>query len=203
MYISYHGNFISARALGDNIHIVTLSGIDTYTTLAGPLERNTWQEEDNRFKDLADDEYEKAAKIYAAEELIPSFADQLLSQICADTTLTCPTQFLPPSMFSNEASESDDIIWGNGIIDQYAAIHSMNVLDIDSMQDYVNEEMSMPMTVSSSFFPSGSVVTYASEDVLVLGGRGYSFDSGFAANVEQTYLLGFQFNSDGTTTPFG
>jgi len=197
-----HGKFISARALGDNIHIVTLSHIDTYTTLAGPLERTTWQEQDNPLQGLTDHEYAKAARNYAENDLIPSFSEQLLSQIC-DDTVVCPTHFTAPSMFSSGASGNEDIVWGNGIIDQYAAIHSMNVLDIDAMPDYVNEEMNMPMNVSSAFFPSGSVLTYASENVLVLGGRGYSFDPEFGASVEQTYLLGFQFKSDGTTVPFG
>lgn len=184
-----HGRFDSIRAIGGRAHLVTFSGLNTYTYIEEPLSRNQAE-----FKDMDDREYRKAARRLAKHKLIPRFNDRLIEDISGSGEVSDVARI---AMWTKEASPGGEIeeqVFSQGVMQYYAQVTSFDMLDPSPPKE-------LSITQAGAFMPTSYGHTYATEKMLILAGQGWDWVGGFGASRQTTYFLGFALLDNGRAVP--
>mmetsp|Transcript_8739 Transcript_8739/g.13407 ORF Transcript_8739/g.13407 Transcript_8739/m.13407 type:complete len:943 (+) Transcript_8739:94-2922(+) len=186
-----HGSFESARVVDNVIHAVLITGINTWQPLIQPIEK--WN-----FPTLTLSEYNATVLRKIETELVTAFTDRLTNEMF-DTKggrFPVPDHTVGPSMWSQQVSNDaheESIIWGDGVMNSYVSVNSLDMNLFLEAQD----DGKLPVVSSGAFFSSSWILSYANEDMLTLGGRGYQYDPDKSAHVPTTFLMGFKFQGNG------
>mmetsp|Transcript_1998 Transcript_1998/g.2800 ORF Transcript_1998/g.2800 Transcript_1998/m.2800 type:complete len:942 (+) Transcript_1998:81-2906(+) len=184
-----HGYFHSARTVNNIVHAVLISGINTYEPLIQPIEK--WN-----FPDLSPSEYNSIV-VEMLDELVPQFTRRITNEIFETDGFPSPEFLKGPSMWSEQVSDDaneEAIIWGDGVMNSYLSINSLDMNEFKNAQD----DRKLPIVSSGAFFPSSWVISYANEEMLTLGGQGHQYDASMQAHVPTTFLMGFKFQTNGS-----
>lgn len=168
-----NGRFMSVRSIKGNVHVVTHSGLDTYTTLIEPFEIY-------RYPDLTKDEYTAMVKQTAGEEAIPKFVSRLLNEL-KEPTGTMPNLFRLALMQSDVSETNlEEQIFANGVVNSVALVYSFNINAIGELE----------VSSSGSFLDSWYTRVYSSDTTMILAGDGWEYDAESGGSTQSTHLLG-------------
>ena len=182
-----NGNYRDARTIGDSVHLVTATGLDVYSGIAGPLER--WRV---NFVDLDDEAYIEQARTLAETELIPAFVAQFVADISFEGQLpTLARVGLWQSILPNETSVEDFIYANRPVVDTYLQVSSFNITD--SVED------GLGISISGALTPSSWGHTYTTPDMLIFASRAWNWVGELGGSVDTTYLMGFALNGTSST----
>jgi len=188
---SLRGDYQNARSIGGKAYVVTNSYVNSYD-LTSPLDRYN-----KDYWNMTDDEYVLAAEVRAAEYL-PKFAKQLMVELFGekenDGTIdenSC-RNIVKLSLMQNgdNANTTSDPTSGSGVLNAFAQVLSF---DMHSTLFYKN------MGIAGAFLPTNDLDVYANDDMLILGGRGWTYTNWYDWS-EYTYLMGFEYQN-GITKP--
>ena len=174
-----HGRFDSLRAVENQAHLVTYSGLDTYTFIDEPLNRYL------HFPDMDDEEYHEAARKLAQEKLVPHFVDRLVEDLDANGV---PTDIARVSMLEENVSPDgklEEELFSQGLLKHYAQVTSFDI----SQSDKSNKELTV--TKTGAFTSSSWGRAYANENMLVIATESWDWLSRVGASRQTTYLYGF------------
>jgi uncharacterized secreted protein with C-terminal beta-propeller domain len=160
--IALKGSFIAARAIGDNVHIVTSSYVDTYA-LAQYLD--PWRQ-DIYGVNVTELQYREKA-----QEQIELHLQDYVNSITEE--LDC-NSLQKLALFQN----LDDDLSFSSALDTFATVTSFSISDGSSAD-----------SVKSVMLPGGGFSVYSSADFLVLSVQGWWVDS---AATQQTYLIAYK-----------
>jgi hypothetical protein len=182
-----NGRFMSVRSINGNAHVVTHSGLDTYTHLIDPYESY-------QYPDLTTEEYVALIKEKAGEEAIPKFVSSLMTEL-KEPTGTMPSLFRL-AMMQSEASDTnvEEQLFSNGVVNSVALVYSFNMLGDDPLSE-------LAMTSSGSFMDSWYIRVYSSDTTMILAGDGWEYDAETGGSTTSTHLLGI--NLSGSTSSPG
>ncbi len=205
------GRYQTARAIGQYVHVVTKSSINTGLHMNSEL--SAWNE---AFEGM--DEVDYRAKAYELSlEFGPEFVDVLMEElkefdgltddICSQfvkiavMTRSQAREFILPSFTEISVLDSLTQLHSLDILDDQIDVNTSNVMDVGDRSKTVN---SMPLTktsTSAAFLPSPSYSTnvYASANKLVVAGESYVQDEKGRWN-EHTALMVFDL-INGTSVP--
>ena len=182
---SLRGNYQNARSIGGKAYIVTNAYVNSYD-LTSPLDRynkNYWN--------MTDDEYVAAAEAKAIEYL-PKFAKQLMVELFGDKETngtidenSCRNIVKLSLMQTGEIHEDSDPTTGTGVLNAFAQVLSF---DMHSTLSYTSRGL------AGAFLPTSELDVYANDDMLILGGRGWSYTNWYDWS-EYTYLMGFEYQN--------
>lgn len=183
-----NGSHRNSYSVGNDVHIVTQSGLNTYSYILEPLSR--WNP---AFANMTVDEY-KAAATALAEELIPKFVQKILDLYTVDGAIVLSRLAVFASSIS-ENSEDDLSIFGSGIA--------------NAITEIVSFDMATPTTSNNDFGFSRSATmqpgswgyVYATSDWIWVADQGWNWVEAEDTYVQETFLLGFRLN-DGATSSF-
>jgi hypothetical protein len=185
-----NGSFSAVRIIDGKAHIVTTTGIDTYTDLVVPFERFNFD------KSLTDDEYiEEVRRL--SETIIPKWAADLTEELKLNGQLPNLARI---SLFQTEASGSSDVellLAGEGLLNSVAQVFS---LDLENESNFPDTTELQGVTASGSFLSSYYAEVYAAPNTIIIAGQGYNYDSTSRFGRQMTYLTGLAIAGD-TTTP--
>jgi hypothetical protein len=140
--IDMNGSYRDARAVGDNIHVVTSSYVNSYYWLYEPLQR--WN---NKFApDLPDEDYKAQAATLAKDKLIPAFVDQVMK----DITMFGTPKLVKISLWESILSGMENTLFSSGVFQVYSQVASFAVTDAD-----------LTLSLSGSFMPSSYGFVYS------------------------------------------
>lgn len=160
--MSLDGSFISARAIGENVHIVSNSYIDIYVWLQY---FDPWRE------DIYGVNVTEAQYIEKAKEQVDVHLQEFVDNV---------TQMIDCNSLQKLAllQNSNDDLSFSSYLDSVTHITSFAVTDpLDSK------------SVSSMMLPSGGYTVYASADYLILAVQGWWVDD---AAKQETYLISYK-----------
>lgn len=180
-----NGYFRDARMIDSNVHIVTVSTIDSYSSIVDPIAK--WQD---NFRTLSNEDYEIAAAKLAGEELIPSFLDRLVEEMSINGKIDLAQVSLWQSQLSNN-SNMEQLVYGDGAINSLTQVVSFDVSD-DSGSD-------LQLSLAGAFMPSSWGYTYATDDMLIVTAQGWNWNSNLGGSSQTTYLLGLRLDGASAT----
>ena len=169
-----NGYFRDAFLIGTNIHITTVSSISR-ARLSDPL-YNFQQAHTN----LSTGEYEAAVTIFAKEELISTFVDHLISELCIRGNGNVTQVNMWQSQPSNNTS-FDQHIYGEGILKVLLQVFSFDLSHTSHCFDF---------SLTQAFMPSFWGYTYATKEMLVLTTQEWYWDPLLNGTIETTFLFG-------------
>ena len=175
--VDFNGAFRDARAVGDNIHVVTSSNVNYYNWLTQPLQRWGWSNSNTFDPDLSEEEYQVQAARLAKDKLIPSFVDQLMKDI---TMFGTPT-LVRISLWESILSGMEDTIFSDGVFQAYTQVTSFAATDSD-----------LRLSLSGSFMPSSDGYTYSTPEMLIFSAQGWNYMPERNATGPTTYFLGMK-----------
>ena len=176
-----HGYFNAVRAIGNNVHVVTLSGLYTYPYLVQPFER--WQ-----YPEMTDDEFVAHVKGLVLEEgVLKDFSAKMVQEL-GDPLPNVARLSLLQSQFN--ASEP---LYYSDLMQTYAQVSSFDIT-----ADLATTNQAIPLSVSGSFLPSWGSHVYAATDTLIVSMEGWDYDPVTYESTQSTYLLGLSL--DGATS---
>lgn len=184
-----HGRFDSIRALDNRAHLVTFSGVDTYTFIDEPLNRYS------HFSDLNDEDYSEAARELAEDKLIPGLVDRLVSDLFANGV---PTDIARVNMLQQTASTDgklEEELFSQGILNHFAQVTSFDMLEP------TDESNELTVTKTGAFMSSSWGHTYANEEMLLIATQSWDFIPRVGAGRQTTYFYGFALLGNGQATP--
>jgi Beta propeller domain len=179
--VDFNGAFQDARAVGDNIHVVTSSYVNSYYWLSEPLQR--WN--NNFAPDLSEEDYKSQAGALAKDKLIPSFVDQLMK----DVTMFGTPKLVRISLWQSILSGMEDTIFSDGVFQAYTQVTSFAATDAD-----------LSLSLSGSFMPSSYGYTYSTPEMLIFSAQGWNYMPEKSATGPTTYFLGMKLTG-ATATP--
>jgi Beta propeller domain len=185
----YNGQFVAFRAIGENLHTVTTSQVNTYSALVGPAERynyETYNPTTGQTVTLTDQQYMARVKASAESKLLPNFVNKLTQE------LTLANGSLPKlARISKFLTHTSDVnpemdqyyLYDNGIVNSVTLVHSMNI-----------EQPTRASSSAGVFLPSYSAQVYSSQDFMIVAGPGYDYSPWRMASTESTYLMAMKLN---------
>lgn len=180
--IDVNGYFRDARLIGSSIHLVTVASVSS-GFLWAPI--NKFQQ---NHSDLSTEEYVANVTTFAKEELIPTFVDGLLSEMC----LNCNGNFAQINMWQLQPSNNtifEEKIYGAGILKTLIQVYSFDLLDTSGNFNF---------SLSGAFMPSFWGYTYATDEMLVLTAQSWYWDALLNGTTETTFLLGLKVDKAST-----
>lgn len=116
-----NGLFKGVRAIDGHVHIVTTSGVDTYTELVGPFER--WNYPTN----VSTEQYIEQATEHA-DVRIKGFVDSLVEQL-KGTTGRLPDNLARLNLWDRISSGTsiERLTYHNGLVNTIAMVHSLDM----------------------------------------------------------------------------
>lgn len=174
--LTLQGNYINARAIGDDVYVVTSRDINIYTYLGG---LDPWmiayETDPSGIQRISASDYEeKAWEI--AEDTVDTFVEQLVADLDCETLQQI-------TLFQN----TDTFFPYRRIMESIAMINGFTLSNPSSM------------STSSRVMPTSSWQLYASEDTMVLSAEGYWFGD----NVDtETFILAYGLRN-GQVAPLG
>jgi hypothetical protein len=184
-----NGYYSDARAIGTNIHVVTMSGINYYTLFAAPFDRWT-------FNNMTDHEYTTLVRKAAETEAIPAFVDGLTDEITIDGKLPNIARM---SVMQTEwnASQADQLVYSEGVNNFYVQVSSF---DISASNLQVSDTGKMNMTMTGAFLPFYGAQVYSAVDTMVIAAQGYDYVPNSWDYNEFTYLLALDLSGSSAET---
>jgi hypothetical protein len=180
-----NGQFTDARAVDGHVHVVTTTGIDTWTDLIAPFEYYN-------FDGMSVDDYVEGVKKAAEAKAIPQFVNSIMTELRGlDGVL--PDLFRI-SLMQSEASgtELEELTFADGVVNNFAQVYSF---DMSSDAEELNS------VKSGAFLPTYSVQVYGATNALILSGEGWEYDSDKGTSTQSTHLLGVAING-ASSTPY-
>lgn len=169
---SFQGDYISARAIGENVHIVTNSWLNSYDFLLQYLD--PWRS-DIYGDQPTESAYRAKAQVEAQQHLMP-FVEQLTQE------LDC-TSVQKLALLQN----TNDFLDFSGILNSMASVTSFSAPDQTSTT-----------STTTMLLPDSGWQVYASEDRLVLASQGWWIQPDVNQTAtQQTYLITYKL--DGPT----
>jgi DNA excision repair protein ERCC-4 len=178
--IDMNGSYRDARAVGDNIHIVTSSYVNSYLWLSEPLQR--WN---NFAPDLPEEDYKAEAATLAKDKLIPAFVEQVMK----DITMFGTPKLVKISLWESVLNGMENTLFSSGVFQAYLQVASFDVTDAD-----------LTLSLSGSFMPSMYGFVYSTPEMLILSTEGWDLLPSKNATGPTTYFLGMKL-SGATATP--
>jgi Beta propeller domain len=181
-----NGYHLNSYTVGDNVHIVTKTGLRTWDHLIQPIDR--WMPE---FEGMSDEEYEAAAKA-KAEELIPVFVDEVMDLYTKDGQVTLSRL----AVFAESISDDDevtDIIFSPGIANSITEVNSFDMGQVDSFTK-------LSVSTSATLQPGQWGYVYATPGWIWVADQGWRWVKDSSTYVQDTILLGFRL--DGSSSSF-
>jgi hypothetical protein len=182
-----HGSFNSIRSDENKVHLVTFSGLNTWSYIEQPLVRSQ-----TAFYELDDEEYLAAARKLAEDELIPKFVSRLMKDISSSGK---PANIARVSLWQKHLSNdtrNEDLVFGPGVFNSYAQVTSFDMMDTSE---------SLQMTEAGMFMPTAWGHTYATNKMLVIVGQGWDWIAEMNGSLQTSYLHGFALHDDGSAIP--
>jgi Beta propeller domain len=183
-----NGSHRNSYSVGDDVHIVTHSSLNTYSYLVEPLSR--WNP---AFQNMTSDEYEAAATALA-EELIPDFVQKILDLFTVDGEIVLARLAVFASSIS-ENSETDLSIFGPGIVNAITEVVSFD------MTTPTSNNGDLGLSRSATMQPGSWGFVYATNDWIWVADQSWTWVKDEETYVQETFLLGFKLN-DGATSTF-
>ena len=180
-----NGMFLDGCVVGNNVHLVTVVYVSTYSLLVTPLYR--WHP---TFVDLSKKEYVLAAIKLAEEKLIPTFVDQLVEEMFVNGNIDLVRVSLLQSQLSN-STDTDQYMYGQGILNSLTQVVSFDMSDTLSNN--------LMLSIAGAFLPSNWGNIYATEEMLLVTAEGYDWDLSLGNFGQTTYLLGFKLDGSSST----
>ena len=177
-----HGSFRDARAIGDDIHVVTTCSFDFYS-MVDPLHIMN-----GAFVNMTDDKYRTAAA-KKAEPLVDAFVELMIKDINAHGTSKIPKVSLWGTQYGNNTAVVEQANAG-GAIQAYTSLISFSVADVVEGGD-------LELSSAGALTPSSWGYTYTIDGWVVFAAQGWEWNGDLGGTSESTYLLGFSI--DGTT----
>jgi len=186
------GGYRSARMIDDKAHLAVQSSVNVYPYVNRRLD--PWQ--------VTYDGLKKEGYIAAAKEEAKIAADLFARRLSKELntlggTEDCSGVSRVALFASNEETTNDFDAWPSAIISGGVLNSYIQVATFDVSSNPV-EAGSLEMQTAGSFFPSSWSQVYASQDVMVLAGRGYNRRRSSRSFDEYTHLLAFKLNPDGS-----
>jgi Beta propeller domain len=190
-----NGHFLDAQSVGAQVHIATISSIDTYTYLVAPFERLI------NYPELNDWEYVAHVRRQATEKYIPEFVQKLKVEIMYRDP---SGNFVLPNLLrvnqwqalavlkdsqSNESySEVNAHMFEGGVVNSFVLITSFDVTAAPRVESSrLSHEL---LTTTAAFFnPSQHARFYGSSSHIVVATRSFSWNSHERAVEEVTQLV--------------
>ena len=168
---SVNGYYQDARAVGEYIHIVTSSSVNTWEWLYLPLQR--W------YGNFSDDDnvYKAQAKALAENTLVPAFVEQLMAEINMFGTPT----IVGISLWQSILSGMEDYTFSNGVFQAFTQITSFAATDPN-----------LEFSLAGSFMPTSWGYTYSTTDMLIFSAEGWDWLPEQNATGPSTYFLGMK-----------
>lgn len=214
------GNYQSARSIGSNAYVVTMSNVVTWHHFDRHFERYN-------FEVKTAEEYVAQATV-TAEKVVTDFAERLMIEM-ADLDGRCSNLVQINVMDTTTGGDGDgdggskadddapeDMEGSDGLLKGLAQIAAFDVAaeyppataattkEPETSTTTMPQEEELVVTpaivnasVTSAFLPAHSAEVYASKDFLVLAGRGHMYDADAQTYKQRAYLLGFRLTDDG------
>ena len=174
------GIYKDARLVGDIVHIISETSIDTYYHLTRHMMRGQ-----DRYEKLNGTEYKDKVVSYATRaKLIPSFVERIMNELEFKNG-TCEN-ILRMEILSKTDQEVSVPSVGS-IMNGYIEVTSFNILG-------GHRDSNFEAKYVASFVPAGQghgTIVYASADNLVMARRGHEYDAIRSSWVPNTFLLLF------------
>lgn len=173
-----NGYHVDSYSVGDNVHVVTKTGLRTWEYLIQPLQR--WMPE---YEGMSDEEYEVAA-ILKAEAIIPVFVDKVLDLYTLDGEVVLARL----AVFANSVATNDTMtgyIFDGGIANSITEISSFDVSEADASN-------TLSISTSATLQPGYWGYVYATTDWIWVADQGWRWMEDKNTYVQDTVLLGFR-----------
>ncbi|KAI2494497.1 hypothetical protein MHU86_20029 [Fragilaria crotonensis] len=177
-----HGSFRDARAIGDDIYLVTTCGFDFYSIVEPLYIMN------DAFVNLTDSNY-RAAAAKKAEPLVDGFVELMIKDINAHGPSKIPKISLWGTQYGNNTAVVEQANAG-GAIQAYTSLISFSVADVVEGDD-------IELSSAGALTPSSWGYTYTIDGWVVFAAQGWEWNRDLGGTSQSTYLLGFSI--DGTT----
>ena len=173
--VMLNGTYAAARAIGDDVHIVTSTYLDSYplTQYLEPWRTDIYGE------NITEAQYRRKAKVQVEAHIEEYVASLIQKFDCTGVSKI--------ALFQN----SDDSFSFTGVLDSFATVTSFTV-----------SSPSTTKSTSSVFLPSGGYTIYASAQLLAMVVQGWWL--GDSASQQQSYLISYTLNGpSAVATAFG
>ncbi len=177
------GGFQAAREVDGRAYVVTLANLNHHE-----LVNELWRF-NSEYEGMSDDEYEQAA-LQKALTTIPTWRDSVMQALFADASGNVAAdacQHIVQISSMQTASNDDnslDLTGGQGVLNAFAQVLTFDISDGVST-----------LNQSGAFVPSSYFTTYATNDMLILGGSGWNQFS-FDQWQDATFLMAFSLQND-------
>ena len=179
-----HGSFRDARAIGDDIHMVTTCSFD-FSSITGP-----WYIYDDEFGDMSDEEYRKAAA-KKFEPLIDAFVELMVKDIHTNGNAKIPKVSLWGTEYGSDTSVVEQAN-ADGAIQAFTSLISFSVAHLSDDGDG-----ELALSCAGACTPSSVGYTYTIDGWVVFAAQGWEWNWDLGGTSQSTYLMGFSIN--GTT----
>ena len=180
-----NGNHADSYSVGNNVHIVTKAGLNTWSYLVEPLQR--WNPE---FQGMDFKEYEAAAK-KKADSLIPTFVEKVLDLVTVDGRIILSRLVLFADTISDDDTTTE--IVGNSIANSITQVHSLDV-------STVTDASELTFSASAILHPGYWGYVYATSDWIWVLDQGWDWVDADQRYFQGTILSGFKL--DGPSSAF-
>jgi len=171
------GTFQDARAIGNNIHVVTNCGFNLWTLTESAA---FWNDE---FVNMTDSQYRTAAA-KKVEPLIEPFVELMVADINAHGPAKIPKVSLWGSRFGNNTAAVERANSG-GAIQAFTSLISFSV---------ANLEGDLQLSSAGACTPSSWGYTYSVDGWIVIATQGWEWNEELGGTGQSTHLLGFSVN---------
>ena len=178
-----HGSFRDARAIGDDIHMVTTCSFDFYS-MTEPLYIMN-----DAFVNMTDDKYRTAAA-KKAEPLIDAFVELMVMDIYANGKAKIPKV----SLWATQTGNNTDVVEqanSGGAIQAFTSLVSFSVADL------IDDDSELELSATGACTPTTWGYTYTIDGWVVIAEQGWEWNRDLEGTSQSTYMLGFSI--DGTT----
>lgn len=179
----YHRNSYS---VGDDVHVVTGAGLDTYTYLVDPL--SPWNP---AFAGMTIEEY-AAAAIALAEKIIPEFVEKILALYTVNGEIVLSRLSVFSSSISGD-TEADLSVIGSGIVSAITEVASFDMMTLSASGD-------LGISRSATMQPGGWGYVYATPDWIWVADQGYNWVEKDQTYLQETFLVGFKLMAGATSS---
>mmetsp|Transcript_18794 Transcript_18794/g.54119 ORF Transcript_18794/g.54119 Transcript_18794/m.54119 type:complete len:990 (+) Transcript_18794:107-3076(+) len=187
------GSYRSARMIGGMAHLAVQSNVDYYPHVIRRLD--PWQV---TYDGLDKEGYIEAAK-EEAKVAAAKFARKLLSELQEiGGTEDCSGVTRVALFASSEENNNNFDEWPDSILSSGVLSSLLQVGTFDMSSNPLQESTTLQMKTAGSFFPSSWAEIYASQNTMIISGRGYNRRNQSRTFEEYTHLLALQLNEDGS-----
>jgi hypothetical protein len=179
-----NGYLSKARRIGSNIHVVTMSTIDTFRLFEGPLSRQS-------VGAVTDATYIASVRRMAETLSIPAFVTGLTNEIIVNGTLP---NILRMSIVQTECGNNPaaSLVYQDGLHKFYVQVSS---LDLNTLAaEPSTEPGALVMNITGAFLPYFGAHVYSAVDTLIFSIQGIDFVSRSLDYYEFTYLMAWDLN---------